>query len=176
MHSKAASLGIAIALVLSAPLARSEIRIGYGPAGNIARAPDLPGKNAPGQCLPFARELHARLQAAGIPSAIITYAYAADSRLAGPLDAPLSHAVVAYEDRGRTYIMDNQSPAPVWVQKTTLADMTQRFSGPSVAVLGAKIDTDRDVSHIVTHRRPAPRVSKTRSLPADTPQRLVTRQ
>ena len=174
MHSKAASLGIAITLVLSAPLARSEIRIGYGPAGNIARAPDLPGKNVPGQCLPFARELHARLQAAGIPSAIINYAYAADSRLGGPLDAPLSHAVVAYEDRGRTYIMDNQSPAPVWVQKTTLAGMTQRFSGPSVAVLGAKIDTGRDVSHIASRRQSLPKVTKTRPAQADT-QRLVTR-
>lgn len=175
MHSKAASLGIAISLALSAPLARGEIRIGYGPAGNIARAPDLPGKTVPGQCLPFARELHARLQAAGIPSAIITYAYAADSRLAGPLDAPLSHAVVAYEDRGRTYIMDNQSPAPVWMQKTTLAGMAQRFSGPAIAVRGARIENERDVSHIASRRQSAPRATRTRQIQPDNNQRLVTR-
>jgi hypothetical protein len=173
MHSKAASLGIALTLVLTAPLARGEIRIGYGPAGNIARAPDVHGKNIPGQC-PFARELHARLQTAGIPSAIIIYAYAADSRLAGPLNAPLSHAVVAYEDRGRTYIMDNQSSTPVWVKKTTLAGMAQRFSGPAIAVRGARIENDRDVSHIASHRRLVPQVTKARPIQPD-PQRLATR-
>ncbi len=175
MHSNAAFLGIAISMALSAPLAWGEIRIGYGLAGNIARAPTLPGKNVPGQCLPFARELHARLQAAGIPSAIITYAYAADSRLAGPLDAPLSHAVVAYEDRGRTYIMDNQSSAPVWVQKTTLAGMTQRFSGPAIAVRGARIENDRDVSHVASRHQSAPRPTRTRQIEPEANQHLVTR-
>jgi len=125
----------------------AQVHIGYGPASRIARTADIPGRNVPGQCLPFARGLHARLQAAGFRSQIIEYSYACPW-LPTAADAPcaaLSHAVVAYEDEGRTYIADNQSWAPTWVPKASPVTMAQRFSGIQVAVRGARIMPTEDL-------------------------------
>jgi hypothetical protein len=124
---------MAAGLVIGLPEELSALEIGYGPATQIARDPSLPGRNMPGQCLVFARALNARLQAAGIPSRLIEYRYD------GPVMGASSHAVVAYEEHGRTYIIDNQSWAPTWVREDSLAAMAQRFSGPYVAVLGARV-------------------------------------
>ncbi len=141
------ALVVAMSFVLVAPLARGEVRIGYGPASQIARAGDLRGRNRIGQCLPFARALQARLQAAGIRAKIITYAYEGGVAPGeNPPGLPQSHAVVAYEEGGRTYIMDNQSWSPKWIRDATAVEMAQRFSGPGVAVLGAKVSAGRESS------------------------------
>jgi hypothetical protein len=107
-----------------------KIRIGDTPARRIAKDRSLPGKGVEGQCLPFAVALHQKFKAAGIPSKVITYGYQS-------LKTPISsrqptngaHAVVAYNDEGRTYVMDNQSWAPTWVHDGSAVAMTQQFSG-----------------------------------------------
>jgi hypothetical protein len=122
------------------------VRIGYGSASRIARDPDIPGRNVPGQCLPFACALQARLQAAGVRSRIIEYNYELSPVPVGDLSGlpprdshnPLCHAVVAYQEEGRTYIIDNQSWTPTWVREAAPVEMAQRFSGLAVNVLGAR--------------------------------------
>ena len=58
-----------------------EIRIGDTAAARIAKNSHIPGKDVPGQCLPFANALHAKFEAAGIPSEVLVYGYQAT---AGP--------------------------------------------------------------------------------------------
>src|SRR5690242_9156939 len=97
------------------------VRIGDTPACRMAKDPSIPGKNVTGQCLPFAVALNQKLQAAGIASKVIGYSYEL------PLTSPMAertggkgaHAVVVYNDDGRTYVMDNQSWAPRWVSQTS---------------------------------------------------------
>lgn len=132
-----AAAGLALAACSSTQTAG--IRVGDTPARRIAKDTSLPGKGVQGQCLPFAEALHRKFQAAGIPSKVITYRY--DS-LNAPAHArqPMSgtHAVVAYNDQGRTYIMDNQSWMPKWVGNASAVGMAQQFSGMDIHVASAQ--------------------------------------
>jgi hypothetical protein len=125
------------------------IRIGDTPAGRIAKDGNIPGKGTYGKCLPYALALHSRLQAAGIPSKVIVYSY---ETLSSPADllnggtrggvragTPGSHAIVAYVDGGRTYIMDNQSWMPRWVRDGSPTGLAVQFSGANIGVLAANV-------------------------------------
>jgi hypothetical protein len=149
MKPRQAFLFATISLALGTLPVNGEVRIGYGRAAQLARASDIPGKNVPGQCFQFAQALHARFRAAGIRSKIITYGYEPDVMpFAGVCPSspatPRCHAVVAYDDEGRTYIMDNQCWAPVWVRDASAIEMMQRFSGLDVAVRSARVVPDAD--------------------------------
>src|SRR5262245_9301230 len=63
---------LAVALTLPA---YGSLRIGNTPARRIAKDTSLPGKGRQDQCLVFARALHQRFQAAGIPSRVIAFRY-----------------------------------------------------------------------------------------------------
>lgn len=132
---------ILCALLLASGCASSrvgQIRIGDTPARRIAKDLSVPGKGVNGQCLPYARALHQRFQAAGIPSRVITYNYESlvtPRKLEGLTGA---HAVVAYEDDGRTYMIDNQSWLPVWVRDASPDALARQFSGQDFNVLSAR--------------------------------------
>jgi hypothetical protein len=158
MKNKAKSL-IMTAIALSAlgfqacaPFRVGNIRIGNTHAARIAKDQGINGKGSYGQCLPFALALHEKFQVAGIPSKVIAYSYetltvpvdltGGDLRPLNPGEKPGTtgaHAIVAYEDDGRTYVMDNQSWMPQWVRNATPAGLAQQFSGMDVAVLHAKV-------------------------------------
>ena len=128
------------------------IRIGDTRAARIAKDTHIPGKGQAGQCLPFAQALHQRLQAAGIHSQVVVYGYESGG-VPIPIDGgeitaqPIlgegpergSHAVVVYDDRGRTYVMDNQSWTPQWVRNATPMHMAQQFSGINTSVKIARV-------------------------------------
>ena len=110
----------------------SGIRIGNTQARAIAMDPSITGKYSIGKCLPFAKALDAKLRAAGIASRIVGYSYdsAGSSQLRG-------HAVVVYNDGGRTYVMDNQSMSPVWVKDAAIHAEVGQFSGVQMHVASA---------------------------------------
>ena len=116
------------------------IRVGDTAPRRIAKEMSIRGKGIEGQCLPFAVSLHRRFKAAGIPSKVIGYGWKA---LAGPLGDRKphtgSHAVVAYQDDGRTYVMDNQSWQPMWVHGGASHAVTQKFSGMDFKVEDARV-------------------------------------
>jgi len=136
----------------SAPIYAGGIRIGDTPARRIAKDSTVPGKNVEGQCLPFANALHAKFQAAGIPSQVVSFQY---ETLAAPREilgeqravAPINerggltgaHAVVIYEDDGRIYVMDNQSWQPKWIHEASTIDMARQFAGMDIAVGEARV-------------------------------------
>jgi hypothetical protein len=126
-------------------------RIGSTPAARIAKDPQIPGKGSYGKCLPFALALNKKFKAAGIPSQVIAYSY---RTLAVPVDLTsgersatrgarpgtvAAHAIVAYKDDGRTYIMDNQSWMPTWVHGGPPARLARQFSGMDVGVMMARV-------------------------------------
>lgn len=127
------------------------IRIGDTAAGRIAKDTSIPGKGKPGECLPFALALQKKLQAAGVPARVIVYGYEqggmAGVTSGGDLYAQPaglaadrgSHAVVVYEDAGRTYVMDNQSWTPQWVHNASPMHMAQQFSGINCSVRMARV-------------------------------------
>jgi hypothetical protein len=151
------SLVIASSLLLLAlaPLQAGGIRIGDTPARRIAKDAKIAGKFVDGQCLPFANALHAKFQAAGIPSKILTFQY---ETLSAPRDlfgeqravAPINerggltgaHAVVVYEDEGRTYVMDNQSWQPKWIHDAPPIEVAQQFAGMNTAIGAARASDD----------------------------------
>jgi transglutaminase-like putative cysteine protease len=105
------------------------LRIGYGPAGRIAKS-EQPGKGTPGKCLPYAEALQASFKAAGIPARVVTYTYETAR------GEERGHAFVVYEDNGRVYAMDNESFAPRWLASGEVAKypaqyLAERWSGPS---------------------------------------------
>src|ERR1700679_2423132 len=117
-------------LSASTPIYACGIRIGDSAARRIAKDAAVPGKNVEGQCLPFANALHAKFQAAGIPSQVVSFQYETlaapreiigEQRAAAPINErgglTGAHAVVIYEDEGRTYVMDNQSWQPKWIHE-----------------------------------------------------------
>jgi hypothetical protein len=119
----------------SVPATTGGIRIGSTAASRIAKDTHIPGKGVSGQCLPFAQALQQKFAAAGIPSRIMIFGYevapmpAMGSAPSGHMGDRMSHAVVAYEDGGRTYIMDNQSWSPQWVHDAAPMQMAQQFAG-----------------------------------------------
>lgn len=140
MQTKALLLATALlALVgFSSTSQAAGIRIGNTPASRIAKAADVPGKGVYGKCLPFALALHQKFQAAGIPSRVIAYRYEkAASASANSVES--GHAIVAYEDGGRTYVIDNQSWAPQWVYNGSPAELARQFSGIGFEITQAKV-------------------------------------
>lgn len=138
-----------LALTACAPFRVGNVRIGNTPARKIAKSTDIPGKGVDGQCLPFANALHARFKAAGIPSKVLAFRYEAllstpmgvnsepDYRVPKPFGG--AHAAVAYNDDGRTYLMDNLSWNPKWVSGDSDKGLAQQFAGMDFNVLEARV-------------------------------------
>jgi hypothetical protein len=152
MKHKAIVAILAAAFSAGAPFCAGAIRIGDTPARRIAKETTLQGKFVEGQCLPFALALHARFLAAGIPSKVISYNYLTlpapreifgEHRAIAPINErggiTGAHAVVAYEDEGRTYVMDNQSWQPKWIHDDSPDGMAQQFSGMDAIVAKAQV-------------------------------------
>jgi hypothetical protein len=106
--------------------------------------------------MPFAIALHKKFEAAGIPSRVVVYGYESGGvpipNAGGEISAqPVlgegagrgSHAVVIYDDSGRTYVMDNQSWTPQWVRNATPMQMAQQFSGINTSVKMARVLPDQ---------------------------------
>ena len=152
----------------SGPLSMGEIRLGDTPARRIARESTLRGKYVEGQCLPFALALHARFQAAGIPSKVIAFSYETlpaphqifNERRAFPGageggGATGSHAMVAYEDQGRTYLMDNQSWQPRWIHEDSPFGMARQAGGMNSLVANARVVDKSPLSNASEGKRRA---------------------
>jgi hypothetical protein len=165
MSTKAITAVLAASLMASAPLSMGEIRIGDTPARRIAKETTLRGKYVEGQCLPFALALHARFRAAGIPSKVICFNYETLSRpceIFGEHRAFPSiydrggltgvHAVVAYEDKGRTYLMDNQSWQPKWIHDDSPLGMARQFGGMDTLVAKARVVDNARSSNVLAGR------------------------
>jgi len=127
-------------------------RIGDTPAARIAKDSSIPGKGKAGQCLPFATALQKKMEAAGIAARVVVYGYEAGGVPAtdatgdvstqpafGTAAGRGSHAVVMYNDGGRTYVMDNQSWTPQWVHNAAPVQMAQQFSGIHCSVKMARV-------------------------------------
>lgn len=124
------------------------LRIGPTPARRIAKDAHLPGKGVDGQCLPYARSLHRRLQTAGIPSKVIVFRYESMGRMPSPfsnnasygLARPQSgaHAIVAYNDGGRMYVTDNQSWMPQWVRGDSAEELARQVGGMDHHITAAR--------------------------------------
>jgi len=93
------------------------LRVGDTPARAIARQNAVKGKNVQGQCLPYALNLVEKLRAAGISAHVLGYCYGETTGGARDWGNMRGHAVVVYQDGGRTYLMDNQSWMPRWVEQ-----------------------------------------------------------
>jgi hypothetical protein len=118
------------------------LRVGDTRAMTIAKDSSLAGKNVSGKCLPFAVALNKKFHEAGITSRIIGYSYEDAGRLA----ASRGHAVVAFQDGGRTYLMDNQSWTPRWMESTNTRDLAVQFEGMNTRVVTAWNASSRDLS------------------------------
>ena len=152
-----------------------DIRIGNTAASRIAKDTSIPGKGKPGECLPFARALQKKFQAAGIPARVVVYGYEQGGVPAVTTSGDIyaqptgtgadrgSHAVVVYEDGGRTYVMDNQSWTPQWVRNASPKEMAQQFSGINCSVKMARVEDGDGVS---TPKSPA-KASVTRRVAAN---------
>jgi hypothetical protein len=137
----------AILFLVCASTQAGGIRIGDTPARRIAKGAAIPGKFCEGQCLPFANALHAKLEAAGIRSKILSFQYetlpavhdvVADQWGFRPIPDRAgmtgAHAVVVYDDQGRTYVMDNQSWQPKWIHDASPTVMATQFAGMNTFV------------------------------------------
>lgn len=101
-----------------------------------AMADDLPGKHIKGSCLPFARELYARLNRAGVEVHLITYAWRKNAVESG------IHAFVVYRDEdGRYWGMDNERNRPLWVSGMTPRVWGQSFSPATTVSIRAHISS-----------------------------------
>ena len=82
------------------------------------------GKGQNNLCLPFAYALHNKFEQARIKSKVVCYhwQHTTDNKNG-------DHAIVIFDDQGRTYVMDNQSFEPTWVKTSTELDIAQQFSG-----------------------------------------------
>jgi hypothetical protein len=153
--TKALNLLALMALLMPAcsTFRNADIRIGDTPAARLAKDVHITGKGVPGQCLPFAMALHKKLEAAGIPSRVIVYGYETSAvpgmSFAGGMSAEMpnrgAHAVVAYDDGGRTYVMDNQSWIPQWVHTAAPLQTAQQFSGINYNVRMARVVGDESL-------------------------------
>jgi hypothetical protein len=148
----AALLATAFVVLNGMPCLAGGIRIGDTPAARIAKDTSIPGKGKPGQCLPFAVALQKKFTAAGISARVVVYGYevggvpsqdASTEPVLGTAGTRGSHAVVVYDDDGRTCVMDNQSWAPQWVHTAAPRQMAQQFSGINYSVKMARVLNDR---------------------------------
>lgn len=120
-------------------LCAGEIRIGDTPARRIAKDRTIPGKGVPGECLTYAKALHAKFQAAGVPSKVVTFGYATTGLTRTDAKGARAHAVVVYDDNGRTYVADNQTWLPTWVANGPALEVAQRFAGLDAYVTNARV-------------------------------------
>jgi hypothetical protein len=165
MSTKAITTVLAASFFACSPFCIGEIRVGDTPARAIAKETTLRGKYMDGQCLPFALALHARFRAAGIPSKVITFRYQTlpvpraifgEHRAFAPINErggiTGAHAVVAYEDQGRMYVMDNQSWQPKWVHNDSPQGMARQFSGMDTLVARARVVNNFRSSTVLASR------------------------
>jgi len=128
-----------VSLILTASPSRAfelgGLRVGNTPARAIVRESSIKGKCVQGQCLPYALDLAKRLQAAGIPAQVIGYRYGELMGGARDWGQVSGHAVVVYQDGGRTYIMDNQSWTPRWVEHAPDKGMALQYEGMNSQVV-----------------------------------------
>lgn len=169
---KTATSVAAMLLLTGMACQAGSIRIGDTPAARIAKDTHIPGKGKAGQCLPFAQALHHKLEAAGIPSRVVVYGYEsggvpvpgaggeiAVSPILGDGAGRGSHAVVIYDDGGRTYVMDNQSWTPQWVRDATPIHMAQQFSGINTSVKMARVLPEQRAPRDVSQPRRSTRLA-----------------
>jgi hypothetical protein len=135
---KAPPLITAVALAMAAPLASAldlpSLRLGNTPARSIALSPSLPGKSAYGECKAFALALDLKFKQANISSQVVGFEYEA----LGRRSELRGHAVVIFEDGGRTYVMDNQMSSPVWIKNSgSLAEKVAQITDLNTTVLRA---------------------------------------
>jgi len=143
-------LPFVLALLTTAASHAGPIRIGDTRARKLAKDPHIPGKFVDGQCLPFALALRKKFEAAGIRSKILIFQYTTLAALpdflatANALPAAAdyggrsgSHAVVIYDDEGRTYAMDNQSWQPTWLHDDSAEQLAGRLGGMRTLVESA---------------------------------------
>jgi len=113
------------------------VRVGNTPVRSIAMDPGLPGKGVPGQCLPYALALQKKLRASGVNSEIVAYRYE-DLVGAGKFARNRKHAAVSFNDEGRTYLMDNVSSEPLWVENSLpVEQQLGQLEGMDARVLAA---------------------------------------
>lgn len=107
----------------------------------IAKATNIQGKMQQEQCLPFARDLYERLNAAGGEAYLIIFRWEdmkantfREVRSAGVFEKSRgSHAMVVFRDsRGRYYGMDNQSWRPVSLLGRSVPEWVMSFSGQQI--------------------------------------------
>lgn len=85
-----------------------------------------PGWQVNGQCLPFAKDLAARMTAAGYKARVVIFTYYVKGN-AGSVSGA-THAVVAYTARGHEiWIQDNTVIHPVWVDKNGRLNWGERL-------------------------------------------------
>jgi len=130
------------------------LRVGDTPARAIARDTTLKGKNVQNQCLPFAVDLSKKLRAAGISAQVVGYRYGGMTAGARDYGQVRGHAVVVYEDGGRSYVMDNQSWVPRWVEKSSENQTAIQFEGMDSKIVSAwKVKEAKAVERRLTGRR-----------------------
>jgi hypothetical protein len=143
-----AALAAGFVLPACSSISTGTVRMGDSLAGRIAKDSHIPGKGVPGQCAVFAEALQAEFHTVGIPAEVIVYGYSPSAvpdaecggMAAGSSGIGGAHAVVAYQDAGRIYVMDNQSWAPQWVRDGSTVQVAQRFSGINAEVRVARIE------------------------------------
>lgn len=113
-------------------------RIKNTPARSIAVSRSIPYKYAPGACLPFSRALCARMRAAKIEAKMLIYTWELPR-----VQESGRHAVVCYQDGGRTYVMDDQRSRPVWVKPGTPKQIAQQISGTDMIITEAHYTVTR---------------------------------
>jgi hypothetical protein len=176
MSAKVMMAVLAVSFSAGAPICVGSIRVGDTPALRIAKEAAVRGKFVEGQCLPFARELHARFRAAGIPSKVITFNYETlcrpraifgEHRAVAPINErggiTGAHAVVAYEDQGRTYIMDNQSWQPKWVHNDSPTGMARQFCGMDAMVGKVRVEDNFHASNAWAQKMRAAQLLRART-------------
>ncbi len=99
----------------------------------IAKASNIPGKNYPDQCQPFADELFRRMDAAGIEAYKVKFSWESYNFNARTRNG--AHVLVVFKDvRGRYYGMDNMALQPVWLRGDSAEAWTEFFAGMDLGV------------------------------------------
>ncbi len=99
----------------------------------IAKDWNIPGKNYPDQCQPFADELFRRMDAAGVEAYKVKFSWESYNFTARTRNG--AHVMVVFKDvRGRYYGMDNMALQPVWLRGDSAEAWTEFFAGMDLGV------------------------------------------
>ncbi|MDD5260435.1 MAG: hypothetical protein PHD76_01165 [Methylacidiphilales bacterium] len=99
----------------------------------IAKDWNIPGKNYPEQCQPFADELFRRMDAAGVEAYKVKFSWESYNFTARTRNG--AHVMVVFKDaRGRYYGMDNMALQPVWLRGDSAEAWTEFFAGMDLGV------------------------------------------